>query len=268
MSYRESTLRRLKDCLVAISLLAFSASAQAQEPDIPGVFTDKIFKGSGIIDILKDVSTTSLDSYLSESGQLILGVDVNENNSGPESSDSLGVALKQVELLITTTDGDFTFSDFYTNTTASIVEAGSTSASDYYTLFGEGGSSTINESTTDFSIPVMDDVIYLDNIVYTGEILSAKLVITFLDTEKTGGANESFFDYSGGYEDFAIIGEVEATAIETAAAGIEAASTELVFQTKSLPTAPGAPLAPIDVFAGLGFLIIVRMVRNAKRPQI
>ena len=256
---------------IAATLVLLIGYVSAQAQDIPTTFTDKVYKGSGVIDMLIDVSAENLDSYLTASGQLILGVDLNENNAGPESSDSLGVALKQVELLITTTEGDFTFSDFYTNTTASILETGATAGSDYYTLFGEAGSSTLNSSTTDFSIPLMDDVIYMDNIVYSGQILSAKLVVKLLDTSKTGGANESFFDYSGGFEDFAIIGEAEAVAIETAAAGIAMASSELSFQTQplptTLPTAPGAPLPAAEVFAGLGFFIIVRLVRNGKKSK-
>lgn len=257
--------------LMGILGVFFSQAALAQ--DIPTVFTDKIFKGSGSIDMLLDVSASELDSYFTSEGRLILGVDVNEANSGVETSSSLGVAIKQIELLITTTDGDFSFSDFYTNTTANIIEAGTSTASEYYTLFGTGGSNTLNSGTGDFSQTLLDDVIYLDNIAYTGEVLGVRLNVSFLKTSTTlGGVNESFFDYSGGFEDFAIIYEQQSLLIEQAASGIASASSELTFTTATVtsptvpiaPTAPGAPLPPLEVLAGLGLLFALRVVQHGR----
>jgi hypothetical protein len=253
----------IKHGLLLLLILAINCQGQ----DIPSVFTDKVFRGSGVIDILKDIAPANLDAYLTTTGRLILGVDVNEANSGLESSSSLGVALKQVELLITSTDGDFSFTDFYTNTTAAIVESGSSEAAQFYTLFGTGGSNTLTGSTQDFSEAVMDDVVYLDNIAYTGTILSAKLVIKLLDVANTGGANEDFFDFSGGFEQFAILYEDQAASIELVAAGIDAASSDLVYAVQTLPTAPGAPLPPAEVFGGLAVILILRLVRDGKRAK-
>ena len=52
---------------------------------------------------------------------MFLGVDLNEDASGLEESTSQGVAIKEVELVLTTTEGTFSFTTFYTNTTAMIL---------------------------------------------------------------------------------------------------------------------------------------------------
>jgi hypothetical protein len=111
--------------------------------DIPTVLTDKIRDGSGVVDLFKDTTSAELSSYLS-SGVMFLGVDVNEHAAGLESQSSAGIAIKQVELVLTTADGDISFTDFYTNTTAMIQEAGASEAQEFYTLFGTTGSSELN----------------------------------------------------------------------------------------------------------------------------
>jgi hypothetical protein len=89
--------------LLFISVLLTAVPAGAE---IPTVLTDKIRNGSGVIDVFKDASGAELQDYL-QSGTLYLGVDLNEDASGIESSTSAGVAIKQMRLIITTTDGDF-----------------------------------------------------------------------------------------------------------------------------------------------------------------
>lgn len=242
---------------------------------IPTTLTDKIFQGSGSINLLKDVSATSLQQYLTGNGQLILGVDLNENASGNENSDSVGVAINQLKLVITTTAGTFSFSDFWTSTTANIKEAGTTTANQFYTMFGKGGSSAINGGTTAFDVSRFDDVVELRNIAFTGTILSAKLDVAFLKTAKTSSqGNETFFDYSGGFEDFALIGRKEAYALETAGAGLTAtpsgisytaetvAAPAIVPTTPTAPTAPGAPAPPIVLLAAMGALVVWKSRRD------
>ena len=77
---------------------------------------------------------------------MFLGVDINEHASGNESSTSSGVAIKQAKLLISTTEGDFSFSNFYTNTSALISEEGSSEARQFYTLFGSSGSNQLTDA--------------------------------------------------------------------------------------------------------------------------
>jgi len=118
-------------------------SGRGLQAQIPTVLTDKVFKGSGTIDLLKDVSSAELQQYLTGTGGLLLGVDVNEAADGNESSTSAGIAIKQLELVLRTTAGTFSFSDFFTSTTAMIQEAGTSGAQVFYTVFGKTGSSQI-----------------------------------------------------------------------------------------------------------------------------
>ncbi len=204
--------------VLVLSLLA-AGSAQAL---IPTVLSDKIHKGSGTIDILKNATSSELSSYLQANKRLFLAIDVNESSAAPESARSQGVALKSMKLLLSTTAGDFSFSDFYTNTTAMIREAGSATARQWYTAFGTSGSNDLTSSTSGFNLSVFDDVIVMDNINFTGNILSAKLEVKFLDTEQTGknaGVNEMFFNYSGGFEDFALLSPQDARLLDKAAIG-------------------------------------------------
>jgi len=215
---------------VILAIMMTVASAWAE---IPTVLTDTISKGDGVIDIFKDATGAELEEYL-QSGTLYLGVDLNEDASGLESSTSAGVAIKQMELIITTTEGDFSFTEFYTNTTAMIQEAGATEAQEYNTLFGGAGGSDITGSTSNFDLSNFDDVIILDNIQFEGEIIGATLSVTFLDTEKTGGDNESFFDYSAGFEEFAILSSGDAAVLDSANIGLgDAAPTTISYSVDS-----------------------------------
>ena len=72
---------------------------------------------------MQDVTSSDLDGALSE-GNLYLGVDLNEVASGLEKSTSQGVAIKDVELVLTTTDGSCSVTTCYTNTTARSQEHG------------------------------------------------------------------------------------------------------------------------------------------------
>ncbi|MCC5023386.1 MAG: hypothetical protein J6386_11615 [Candidatus Synoicihabitans palmerolidicus] len=55
--------------------------------------------------------------------------------------------------------------------------------------------------------------------------------------------NESFFDFSGGLEDFAILAPEDARVLDEAAIGITEASEELVFETT-------APVLSVDDSSG------------------
>lgn len=202
--------------------------------EIPTVLTDTIKSGSGTIDIMHDVTASELDGALSE-GAMYLGVDLNEDASGLEKSTSQGVAIKEMELVITTTDGTFTFNTFYTNTTAMIQEQGAIDSSEYHTLFGQTGSSEISSSTEGFDLSAFDDVIEIRDISYTGDIIDAQLNVTFVDTAKNAGDNESFFDYSAGFEDFAILSETDAQTLDNANIGVAEAPTTITY-TASTPS--------------------------------
>jgi hypothetical protein len=250
-------------------LSAFNLQAQ-----IPTTLTDKIYQGSGSIDLLKDVSAAGLESFLSDNGGLLLGVDINENASGNESSDSVGVAIEQMELVITTTEGTFSFTDFYTSTTAMIQEAGTSTPQEFYTMFGKGGSSQLTGGTSGFDLGQFDDVVRLQNVSFEGDLLSASLNVTFLSTAKTSAeGNESFFDYSGGFEDFALLGAEDAAVLEAANFGVEAAPSDLSYTEESptitleeagLPSAPGAPTPPLALLVLMAAIVAWKAKRDGK----
>lgn len=206
---------KFKTYIIILALVVTAAPAGAE---IPTVLTDKIRNGDGVIDLFQDVTGDELQQYL-QGETMYLGIDLNEDASGNESSTSAGVAIKEMELIIKTTEGDISFTEFYTNTTAMIQEAGSTQASEYYTLFGSAGGSDITGSTSSFDLSAFDDVIVLDNIQVSGEIIGAELRVTFLNTDKTGD-NETFFDYSAGFEEFAILTSTDASLLDSANIGV------------------------------------------------
>ncbi len=178
--------------------LPCAASAQTFEST---TLKDKIHNGGGTIDLLKDISAGGLSSYFNQTGRLLLlGVDLNEKNSGNESRSANGVAIKEAQLLITTTAGEFTFKDFFTSTSAMLREGGKGTASEYATIFGTTGSAPITGGQLDAS--KFDDVMWFENINFTRDITSARMNVQFLDTGKDSKKNpltgsEQFFDFSG-----------------------------------------------------------------------
>lgn len=261
---------------VIVFLMVFSGSILNAQ--IPTTLTDKIYQGAGTIDILKDLSAEYFQQYLNTNGSLLIGVDLNENEAGNESRTSLGIAIDQLELVITTTAGIFTFSDFFTSTTSMIQAAGAATADEYYTLFGKSGSSQLTGGTTDFALGSFDDVIRLTNIVFEGTLIGAQLNVTFLKTAKTSTqGNETFFDFSGGFEDFALLGKQDAAVLEAANFGVTAAPSAITYESVSPtitteeafsstpspapPPSPGAPLPPLGLMAILGAFIAWRTHR-------
>ena len=87
-------MRYLAMVVVIIGL----AAALPAKAEIPTVLTDKVRQGDGLINIMTDVSGEELTSYL-EGGTLYLGVDVNEDASGLESSLSSGVAINGASVI-------------------------------------------------------------------------------------------------------------------------------------------------------------------------
>lgn len=240
----------MKQNIGSLSLLLVTLYSGNSLADLPAPLTDRIFKGAGVVDLLKDVSASELTSYLS-SGSLYVGVDVNESSRAPESAMSQGVALKDVSLNLETSAGDFTFSNFFTNTSSMLTAAGSDVAEEFYTLFGRTGSAQINGGNL-----LMDDVFTVGDIAFEGTIQSAYLSIDFVDVIEPGGSNEQFFDFSAGFEDLALIDATNADAIDSLEAGVSDAPYEISFAY----TAPAGTPEPWWflglVFVGLHFMKI------------
>jgi len=228
--------RILRRCLLA-SLL-FSGAVQVQA-ELPTVLSDNIYKGDGVIDLLIDVLPAELQSYLT-GGKMYLGVDLNEAASGLESSSSVGVAIKDLTLSIQTTTGQFSFSDFYSNSTALILESGATAAAEFYTLFGTAGGNQITGGNQDFDLSAFDDVIYMEDILIDGDILSSSISVTFLDTQGSGN-NENFFDYGAGFEQFAVLSDGDAALLDAAGFGLTESTKNSVSYVITEPTGTPEP---------------------------
>jgi len=223
--------------LIFILLILFPGLAMAE---LPTALTDKVHKGSGVIDVLIDVLPNELQSYLSQ-GTMFLGVDVNEAADGIEDRSSTGVAIKDITLEIQTTQGFFSFNDFYTNTSALIVEQGAAAAEEFYTLFGTVGSNEISGGSSGFDLGGFDDVVELRNINIQGDILSASLSVNFLETASVGN-NEEFFDFSNGFEEFAIISSGDADLLSNENFGVTETTSQQVSFALTVPSGTPEPM--------------------------
>lgn len=248
--------------LVAAIFAVLSIPLRAQDGFISEVLTDRIHQGDGVIDILKDVSGEDLASYFDETdGKLVLAVDLNEAAAPPESGDSVGVAIRQAQLSISTTDGDFTFSDFFTDTTAMLRDDGASTAQEFYTLFGRAGSSSI----TGVSISTVEDVLWLDNIAFTGDITSASLAVELVEVPgQNGTKEEKFFDFTAGKEEFGIVNAADAVPIDEEQLGVAGAPASVSFTSgatapmSEVLAPPGAPLPPLVACLGLAVIYFFR----------
>lgn len=231
-----------------------SESKSATSFSTPSVLTEKMSDGGGSINLLKDINASDLQAYLQKGGSAYLGVNLNEESRGKGSGDSVGAAIKSVELVLTTTTGTVSFKDFYTGCTAELRESGSKTAEKFQTLLGKASKGSENEKSNESGSSKFDDVLQIRNVQFTGTLLSAKLEVSFLKTEDHDGeGNESFFNYSGGDKEFALINESTAKEVkkQTASTAAAPSSGKFEFDAPSAPV-PGAPAPPLGVLAMLG----------------
>jgi len=240
---------------IALAICLLGSWNRAQGQDFSAQLSDKVFHGSGTINLMRDLSAAQIAQYFGSGGDLNLGVDLNESATGNESRDSVGVAIKSAELTIATSAGTYSFNDFYTSTTALITEAGAGTAEQFHTLFGTIGSSQINGGSG-FDVSDLDDVLKIRNVQFAGTVQSASIEINFLETEQSGvEGNETFFDFSNGFEDFSILSSADSTAVTAAAIGQGAAPASISFSPASPPAAPAPPLL---ILAGFAAFALVR----------
>jgi hypothetical protein len=100
-------------------------------------------------------------------------------------------------------------------------------------MFGQGGSSQLTSGSTGFDLSVFDDVLVLNNVSFTGTVLSAQMSMQLLDTGNSKAANDTFFDFSGGYEDLALLSVADAYSLESANIGVAGAPTGITTSTTS-----------------------------------
>ena len=122
-------------------------------------------------------------------------------------------------------------------------------------------------------------MLWIDSIALgDATILSAELRVTFLDISKSGATEaESFFDLSGGFEDFAILSSQDAVLLEDASIGPSAAPVGVVYTEEESAsavlappdpgTAPGAPSPPVWMLGLLGVFLFIRSLKIAPRAS-
>jgi hypothetical protein len=251
--------------VLACLTLAFS-SAFAAGQDSSTSLSDRIHQGSGTINLLRNLSAGSLADYLNVDGTLRLGIDVRENASGVESNSSLGIALKSLELILVTTAGTFSFDDVFTGTVALIRESSTPQDNSFNVLLGQSGRNSLSSSTPGFDLGKFDDVIQVRDIQYEGTILSANVNVTFLETRSRGNANDEFFDFSGGPEDFSLLSRTDAAALNALEIGhAEARSNGVTFNSPSPGDPPGNPAPPVILLLAAGAAAMAGRRRFAPR---
>ena len=189
-----------------------------------------IDKGYGAIDLLqagvqsRNLTMAQLEAFRRDNGsKLAFAVDVNEAADGLEKSASQGVAIEYARVEVTTAAGVVKFEQFSSQTQSSVARAGQTTRSLWYTLIGDAGSRQITGSTSDISGSSFDATIRIPVSIDLSTASAARLIVKFLDTNEKLGDPESFYDYSNGFEDVAIVTAGDATYLDQLAPGREEA---------------------------------------------
>jgi LruC domain-containing protein len=179
--------------------------------------------GQGTINVLAGKTLTltgpDLQAYIAASRNygggagrtLMFVVDVNENASGLETSRAQGIAIKNASISATIGGvSQVVSTKYWTETQAMVAETG-TPGSDCapyrqmrYTLLGDSGSSLITGRKIGTS--TFDSTLKFDIDRDLSAATAVTLNITLLKTDPNGcGDPENFYDFSGGFEDLALI---------------------------------------------------------------
>lgn len=175
--------------------------------------TDTVKQGIGALNLLQDVNASTLEAFRSDNGgKLVFAVDINENASGLETAKSQGVAVKSVVLEVTFAGGSkISYTRFWTETQALIIpgSAGTAGRSNFYTLLGDAGSSRISQNGK-IGSQFFDSTIKVEVADNLSTATAAVLRVELLRTDPTLGDPENFYDFSGGFEDMAIVTQATA----------------------------------------------------------
>lgn len=166
--------------------------------------------GLGSINVFatKQLTLTSadLEAFRGESKDgktLSFVVDVNENASGLETSRAMGVAIKSAKLQVEQNGVLVDYNHYWTETQALIAEKGGSVRKLWYTLLGDAGSNeitgrkignTMYDSTLKFEVPNS-----------LASATKVTLIVELLATDSAFGEPENFYDYTGGFEDLALV---------------------------------------------------------------
>lgn len=191
---------------------------------------DTIKQGYGYIDLFKaqqsanNLTVDDLESLRNAHGnKLVFAVDINEAANGTEKASTQGVTVDTVELIVVRNGSESRYNEFYTPTTSLVAAISETSRTFRYTMIGESGSSritgaTLNDITSEFdsllTILVPDSIANADAIF---------LAVRLQQTNKSLGDPEAFYDYTGGYEDIAVVNPYDAQVLTELAPGVDEA---------------------------------------------
>lgn len=190
--------------------------------------------GIGQINLLKNLSPLQLEAFRQDNnGMIVLGVDVSEAINGTENNNTQGITVKSLELNIELADGSiYSFSVFETETKATVAEVGSTDRYSYFTNLGDDGSNRTNSSNAIQDI--FDSTIKINVNVDLSSVTTATLNIVLLETNENLGDPETFYDFSNGSEELAILNQADSLFIDELAPGRdEAPVVELTYSENS-----------------------------------
>ena len=235
------THNALRTAAAAALMLAASLAHGQTSTRLKGV----VDKGYGEINLLaaavksRDLTMAQLEGFRRDNGgKLAFAVDVNEAANGLEKSASQGVAVEYARVEVTTSTGIVTFDQFATQTQSSVARIGQTARSLWYTLIGDAGSRQITGSSgSDITGSSFDATIRIPVNIDLSTASAARVVIKFLDTNEGLGDPESFYDYSNGFEDVAIVTAADARFLDQLAAGRTEAPLVL---------SPASPASPVS----------------------
>jgi hypothetical protein len=166
--------------------------------------------GKGVVNVLKTKQLTlsgpDLEAFRADSANgktLGFVVDVNENASGLETSRAMAVAIKSAVLQVEQNGTRVDYTRFWTETQALIAEKGAADRSLWYTLLGDSGSNDITGRK--IGSTVYDSTLKFEVTQSLASATKVTMVIELLTTDSAFGDPENFYDYSGGFEDLALI---------------------------------------------------------------
>lgn len=196
---------------------------------------ETIKKGEGEMK-LSDSQVKDLASYVAEYNKpsptepgrraISFGVDINESANGTEKASSQAVTVEFAWLEVKTKNSTKRYgkapsdtkteedSDFYTETQAWVVKKDSTKRQKMYTLLGRTGSAQItggsdiqNNYDSTLKIVIPDGVDLSDAIEVELKVLLADLNVKLGDPEQ-------FYDFTGGFEDVALLNETDSKVVD------------------------------------------------------
>ncbi|MGF1872643.1 LruC domain-containing protein [Photobacterium indicum] len=213
--------------LLTALILLLTVSTHTLAESVSVKLKDTIKQGSGTIDVFraqtqnKNPTAAELEAFrVNNGGKLVFAVDVNEAANGTEKASSQGVAVESASITVVSGGITTTFSDFSTPTRSMLAKTGTTERTGYYTIIGETGSSRVTpNANSDVNGSSFDEVL----IITVGQDLSSAtavtLNVTLLDTNISLGDPEAFYDFSGGFEDVALISDEDNSVLTGLGAG-------------------------------------------------